>query len=116
MLGAFLRKNNLTMVGPNPWTDEEKFFRLGDVRSPHGRVPGCFWMLAGDSGLRVDEEFRWWYSDDDFEMQARQRSGAGILHGTGLVGGPDTPLNEEKGQWAVEDRAKFVKKWGIEPW
>ncbi len=116
MLAVYLRKHSLTLVGPNPWSDDFRVFQLGDQRSPQGRVPGCFWMLAGESGLRLDEAFRWWYSDDDFEMQARKHGGCGLVPGTGLVGGPDTPLNEEKERWAAEDRCKFVQKWGIEPW
>lgn len=73
-------------------------------------------MLAGESNLRVDPQFRWWYSDDDLEMQARELGGAGVVQGTGLVAGPDSSLSEEKAIWAREDREKFVKKWGREPW
>jgi hypothetical protein len=116
MLGTFLRKNDLTMVGPNPWCGSERIFRLGDQRATQSRVPGNCWMLAGESGLRVDENFRWWYSDDDIEMQARQYGGTGIVPGTGLVADADTPLNEEKQRWAAEDRQRFVTKWGIQPW
>lgn len=73
-------------------------------------------MLAGESRLRLDSQFRWWYSDDDLEMQARRAGGAGVVAGTGLVPGPDTALSEEKTAWAQEDRRRFVAKWGCEPW
>jgi hypothetical protein len=116
MLATFMRERNLTMVGPNPWTNHIRIFKLHDVRGCHDRVPGGCWMLAGESGLRVDEEFRWWYSDDDLEMQARAHGGAGILPGTGLVGGPDSPLDVERQLWAFQDREKFVAKWGKQPW
>lgn len=116
MLGVFLRQSGLTMVGPNPWSDQTVVFGAKDQRGCMSRVPGGCWMMAGESGLRVDPSFRWWYSDDDIEMQARHRTGTGILPGTGLVAEGDTPLSEEKQRWAVEDRKKFVEKWGCEPW
>lgn len=116
MLGVFLRQHNLTMAGPNPWSNHQQFFDISTPRHSQGRVPGGCWMLAGESGLRVDEDFRWWYSDDDFDMQARQRSRSGIIPDTRLVAEADTPLSEEKQRWAVEDRAKFIVKWGQEPW
>lgn len=116
MLGVFLRRHGLTMVGPNHWSGNAVYFGPDDERHATGRVPGGCWMLAGESGLRVDENFRWWYSDDDLEMQARQYSGTGILPGTGLVAEADTPLSAEKEQWAKEDRQKFIDKWKQEPW
>lgn len=116
MLAEFLRDNQLAMVGPDHHTTEQRIFRHGDHRTVDARVPGACWMLAGESQLRVDESFRWWYSDDDLEMQARHRSGVGVLPGTGLVPGADSGLSEEKQAWAIEDRQKFATKWGIEPW
>lgn len=116
MLANFLRDRQLTMVGPNHWSNEERIFKLNDPRGTTTRVPGDCWMLAGESGLRIDENFRWWYSDDDLEMQARQYSGTGILPNTGLHPELDSPLSEEKHKWAIEDRAKFIAKWGKEPW
>jgi hypothetical protein len=116
MIGVFMRQNNLTMAGPNHWTDKQQLFTLNEQRHAQGRVPGGCWMLAGESGLRVDESFRWWYSDDDIEMQARQRSGTGIIPGTGLVPEGDTALSDVKLLWAQEDRQKFISKWGKDPW
>lgn len=115
-MGMILRQHNLAMVGPNLWGDSFQRFNLADQRDPCSRVPGCAWMLAGETGLRCDESFRWWYADDDIEMQARQHSGVGLAPYTGLFAEADTPLNEEKGLWAIEDRQKFVAKWGKEPW
>lgn len=116
-LAVFLRQNNLTMVGPDHHSNlPSRIFRIADRRHCQARVPGGCWMIAGESGLRVDESFRWWYSDDDFEMQARQVSGSGVVAGTGLVAEADTPMSELKQQWAREDRPKFAAKWGQEPW
>ena len=116
VLGAFLRRHGLTMVGPDHHTDQYRIFRQGEPRDVMSRVPGACWMLAGESGLRVDTDFRWWYSDDDLEMQARQAGGAGVIAATGLVSGPDSYLSEEKAQWAAEDRERFTRKWQMPPW
>lgn len=115
-LGAFLREHKLAMVGPNYWGDDKQFFYPSYHRGAQTRVPGCCWMVAGELGLRCDEQFRWWYSDDDIEMQARNLGGTGIVPGIGLLAGPDTALSVEKEQWAEEDRQKFVAKWNIQPW
>lgn len=116
MLGAFLRRDNLAMVGPNLWGNIEQKFGKDSARGTHTRVAGCCWMVKGELGLRCDESFRWWYSDDDIEMQARQLGGTGILPYTLMVGGPDSYMSEEKAKWAVEDRQRFITKWGIAPW
>jgi hypothetical protein len=115
-LGAFLRRYGFTMVGPDHHTDSHRFFRAGEPRGALDRVPGACWMLAGESKLRVDTDFRWWYSDDDLEMQAREVSGAGVIGGTGLEPGPDSYLSEEKAIWAAEDRERFIQKWSQQPW
>lgn len=116
MLGVFLRKNNLTMVGPNHWDNRQRTFKIQDTRGTTSRVPGDCWMIAGESGLRADEDFRWWYSDDDLEMQSRKLNGTGIIPGTELTPGHDSSLSPEKQLWAKEDRQRFVRKWGKEPW
>lgn len=116
ILREYLREENLAVVGPDYFDFHRRIFRLNDPRTVHTRVPGACWMLQGETGLRLDENFRWWYSDDDLEMQARDRGGAGVIGGTGLRPGPDSPLTDEKFRWAAEDRLKFIAKWGIAPW
>jgi hypothetical protein len=115
-----LRVHELSMVGPDWFTG----LGAGDVavygpnspRSIEHRVPGTAFMIASEQGLRYDERFRWWYADDDFEMQARNRSGAAVVGGVLLDHGPSADLTPEKQRWADEDRALFVEKWGRQPW
>jgi hypothetical protein len=116
VLGTFLRCRDLVMVGPDHHSDQERIFTFDQQRNVMERVPGACWMLRGESGLRVDTDFRWWYSDDDLEMQARKAGGVGVVPGTGLVSGLDSYLSEEKAIWAAEDRAKFIDKWSRQPW
>lgn len=115
LLAQFMRNHQLAMVGPahhGPLTT----FRLDDRRDLFTRVPGACWMLAGETKLRVDENFRWWYSDDDLEMQARRHSGAGVIPQAGLIEGITSGLDDQRQQWATEDRERFVNKWGRQPW
>lgn len=117
-----LRTHDLTMVGP------DIFGHLGggqvdiqhahDQRTLHNRVLANCFMVRGELGLRFDPEFRWWYSDDDLEMQARQFGPVGNVGGvTVRMTHPDGHyLTEEQAIWATEDRAKFVEKWQKEPW
>lgn len=116
LLARFLREHDLGMVGPDHHSAAARFWDLTTPRGVLDRVPGACWMLRGELGLRVDEDYRWWYSDDDLEMQARQHGRVGVLPGTGLLPGADTPLSQEKQRWAAEERRKFTAKWGIEPW
>lgn len=114
------RAYGLTMVGPSWYghatDDQPSIWRDHTVRSVTERVPGACFMLRGEDQLRCDETFRWWYTDDDLEMQARLRGGAGVVAGTGLVHEFDHELDAEQAQHAVEDRARFAIKWGREPW
>ncbi len=80
-------------------------------------MPAECWLVAGELGLRADERMRWWYADDDLEMQARQRGPVGVVGGTGLeLGELSSALSAEQQRWAVEARELFVRKWGCQPW
>lgn len=120
-LRGALRGHDLAMCGPDLFgrltagvVEEHRY----DDRTLWNRVPGVCFMVAGELGLRFDPEFRWWYSDDDLEMQARLlapvaivgRAGVSLTHPTGHC------LSVEQELWAIEDRAKFVAKWDREPW
>jgi len=112
----FLRSNDLIMAGPNYHTDQPQIFTADDTRTVLERVPGACWMIRGETGLRLDEQFRWWYTDDDLEMQARQLGPVGIIPDTGFQPLPDSYLSETVAVWAVEDRQKFIDKWRVQPW
>ncbi len=83
---------------------------------PEGRMPGISVVIAGETGIRHDPEFRWWLADDDFEWQHR------VGGGTVLVGGLDIhhvgtqgPLTGERLQAFEEDQVKFMAKWSGMP-
>lgn len=114
-----LRGRQLAMVGP----DLNGRVAPGDVmisrsaagRDVFNRIHGAAFVIAGELGLRFDPQFRWWYSDDDFETQHRHASGVGLVGGTSLRH-DDHPPSAEAQAWAVEDRARYVAKWHHQPW
>lgn len=113
-LTAGMERLGLVMGGPGA-ADEV----LSDPRERTlwRRVSPEFFMLDLRHGLRYDPEFRWWYDADDLEMQARQVGPVGLIAEVGLhqaLWGHD--LSPTQQQHAIEDRAKFVTKWGQEPW
>lgn len=120
-LARALRGEQLTMCGPDLFgrlAGMEVETHRDDQRTLWNRVPATCFMVAGELGLRFDEQFRWWYSDDDLEMQARTLGPVGLVGGCGVVAThPEGHyLSEGQARWAVEDRAKFVAKHGCEPW
>ena len=116
MLTTALRKHELAMVGPDLCFGLEPgvVLTLQGERTHGKRIPPECFMVPNEQGLRFDAAFRWWYSDDDFEMQARQRGSVGLVGGTGFRQAGNHPLTAETGQYAFEDRGKFMTKWGSE--
>lgn len=111
-----LRANRLGMVGAD-WMeavhgqDVEIRRELAPEPMEH-RVPGVCMLVAGELGLRFDEQFRWWYADDDFEWQHRKASGTGLVRGQMIGHGPGRPLTGERAEYAAEDVVRFQNKWG----
>ena len=114
-LRMVLRNYNLAMVGADchgvvtsavetrydldPWTEEH-------------RIPGVCMLVAGDLGLRFDDQFRSCFAADDFEWQHRKAAGTGLVRGLTIGHGADPLLT---GEHADEDRQRFVAKWGGPP-
>ncbi len=83
------------------------------------RVTGWCFMLRGEGGLRMDEELKWWTSDNSADWDARRMGGTAMvtgvdhqhLHPNGYtVARPD--LTEQAGR----DMELFVQKWGRPAW
>ena len=73
-------------------------------------------MVGLDHGLACDPQFRWWYTEDDLEMQARQIGPVGLVGACPVEHRTSHGLDPLRARWAVEDRERFVAKWGCEPW
>lgn len=91
----------------------------GTLRDLSTRMAGFAFMIRGESGLRLDERFRWWYGDDDLAQQACAAGGRVVVHGTTWDHRhPDRQSYErpELMEQAGRDRYAFVAKWGFQPW
>lgn len=101
----------------------------GDVTTPqlrtepdrdiHHRLQGWAWVLRGESGLRLDETFLWWFGDTDLDWQARKAGGTLLVPGDPVVHvdpNGHTGRNHELQVQAGRDRVAFAKKWGSAPW
>lgn len=83
----------------------------------HLRMTGWAFMLRGETGLRVDETFQWWFGDSDLDWNARQNGGMLMFSGP-------VPENRcangyttgERAAQAGRDHAAFLAKWGMTAW
>lgn len=87
----------------------------GDGRS----LSGWAFMIQGESGLRFDEQFAWWYGDADLQKQVEAAGKhvvcVGGCHCEHLEPMRSTFDDPERLKQAEEDEAKFAAKWGIDP-
>lgn len=80
----------------------------------------CGWahMLAGEKGLRYDEDLLWWFGDDDMDWRSREAGGMVVIPGftvdNQFANGQMTDVLHVQ---AGRDRATFAAKWnGLLPW
>lgn len=87
----------------------------GDGRS----LSGWAFMVRGESGLRFDEQFEWWYGDADIQKQT-EAAGKHVV----CVGGcycnhlhpnESTQSDPERIAQAIGDEARFAAKWDLDP-
>jgi glycosyltransferase involved in cell wall biosynthesis len=82
------------------------------------RITGYAYMLRGESGLRLDESMKWWYSDDDLDWRARQLGGSLLVPGIPVdhrEPNGTTNARPDLQEQAGHDRQTFIKKWGMAP-
>ena len=77
----------------------------------------CF-MVKGETGLRFDEQFRWWYGDSDLERQVRKNhqltvavGGCGVNH----LNPTESSKRPDLLELAKADEKRFAAKWGCDP-
>ena len=82
---------------------------------PHsGQLAGYCWVLNLKYQVRPDEQFRWWYGDNDLQMQAQKLNKyiyvpVDVKH---LESGESTAENPFLQELAEIDHYKFIQKWG----
>lgn len=80
-----------------------------------GHVCGYCWVLDVKSGIRLDEDFVWWYGDRDLDLQARKLKG--VVHVPAMVrhieGNVLTSQSNELMELTKADEKLFFKKWNL---
>lgn len=85
--------------------------------SVFSRLQGFAFVIAGESGLRADEELQWWYQDDKLGADAATAGGMVMYPGCHVQ--HLYPNGQVTGEMQVQiglDRETFVRKMGYAPW
>jgi hypothetical protein len=81
------------------------------------RMQGFAFMLAGEKGIRADERFRWYYSDDYVDWIARTMGGMVMVPGFHVDHlFPNQQMTSELQLFCAEDAQKFKDMWDVMPW
>ena len=91
--------------------------RAGTAALAYPAIPGREWitgwcfMLRGETGIRADPQFAWWYSDDDVCLQAKAAGGVARAYGCEVThlhpGGHDQVMQAHTGA----DQELYDAKW-----
>lgn len=79
------------------------------------RICGYCFMLRGETGIRADEELRWWFGDDDIDWRARQAGGSLLVPGVSVVHrAPDVQTRADPvlSEQTNTDHKTWKAKWG----
>lgn len=80
------------------------------------RLQGFAFTVAGESGIRADENFRWYYSDDMLGIIAAQMGGMVMFPGCRVTHRyPNLQVSPAIHAMIAEDAAKFHNQWGALP-
>lgn len=83
----------------------------------HTRMQGFAFVVAGETGIRANENMRWYYSDDWMDWLARRFGGMVIFPGCHVEHRyPNGQVTGEMNVYNVEDAEKFKRHWGMLPW
>jgi hypothetical protein len=117
-LSAEMRKTSAVLAYPDQFYERTELHTVPEPIDLTARITGYAYMLRGESGIRLDEEFVWWYGDDDLDWRARESGGALMVAGCAVEHrAPNVQTNarpELLAQTAV-DRQHFIDKWGMAP-
>lgn len=83
----------------------------------HDRIQGFAFILVGESGIRADEEFTWYFSDDNLGYEAASMGGMAMKPGCHVRHlYPNGQMTAELQVQNSLSAQAFVKKWGKLPW
>ena len=74
-------------------------------------ITGWCFMLRGEAGIMADPQFRWWYGDNDIELQARAKGGAVAVEGCQVRHLFPSGHDHLMGEQIASDTELYHKKW-----
>jgi hypothetical protein len=81
------------------------------------RMQGFAFILAGETGIRADEQFAWYCGDDDLEWRLSASGGVVVIPGFPVQHlHPNAQVTPEIHELIAKDMQSFVDKWGTRPW
>lgn len=81
------------------------------------RMQGFAFVLAGELGLRADEQFVWYCGDDDLGRRAAIAGGMVMVPGFHVNHlHPNGQITDELAAAIPGDMQRYVDKWGDRPW
>lgn len=82
------------------------------------RMKGFAFVLAGEKGVRANEQLRWYFSDDHVDWMARRLGGMVMIPGFGVEHlQPNEQMGPELQATVPNDAAAFTAYWnGMRPW
>ena len=81
------------------------------------RMQGFAFMVAGEKGIRANEDLRWYFSDDYMDWESRRNGGMVMIPGFNVNHlYPNQQMTAELHHFSAEDAAKFQALWGMMPW
>lgn len=119
-LSEGLREADAWLAYPNVYNvDPSGIYEMHNPELAHQTIAGWAWMLAGESGLRVDENLTFWYGDADIEAQVRKAGKKAVCVGNCFALHLDangSVTTDAKLRAAVEDDERYyAEKWGLDP-
>ena len=81
------------------------------------RMQGFAFIVAGETGIRADEQLRWYCGDDDLEWRLSSMGGVVVIPGFPVQHlHPNAQVTPEIHELIAKDMQSFVDKWGTRPW
>lgn len=82
------------------------------------RMKGFAFVLAGEKGIRANEQLRWYFSDDHVDWMARRLGGMVTIPGYQVEHlYPNGQVTPEMHEIIAEDASRFTAYWnGMRPW
>lgn len=120
-MGNGLRKYNATLAYPEQYgsiSAPVKHVVAGPI-SLYERITGYAFMLRGETSIRLNEDLKWWYGDDDLDWRCRELGGSVLLPNLAvkhMEPNVSTNARPELAAQTALDRETFLKIWGKTPW